>query len=180
MRGIRSLLLLAVLASGCGGGDKASAPLPPAPDEIRLTSPAFGAGSTIPRRFTCDGDEVSPPLRWAGVPADARELALVMEDRDAPDGTFVHWTVLGMRPTTKGLSEGRVPRGTLQTENSFGDRRYGGPCPPEGDKPHRYVFSLYALSKRLALAASASPDEVRSALRRAATARGRLTATYGR
>jgi Raf kinase inhibitor-like YbhB/YbcL family protein len=164
---------------GCGGGGETpEAELPAARETIRVESPAFSNGQTIPRRFTCDGEDVSPPLAFSGLPAQARELALVVEDPDAD--RFVHWTVLRIPPETARFAEGRVPAGSIETENSFGDRGWGGPCPPEGEDPHRYVFALYALSRPLDLDADASPDEVREAIAGAAIARGRLTGEYGR
>jgi Raf kinase inhibitor-like YbhB/YbcL family protein len=146
---ISALALVAALPA-CGD-DTVEGPPPAAPDRIELTSPAFAPGSSIPRRFTCDGEDASPPLGWDGVPAGARELALLVEDPDAPNGTFVHWTLFAIPPDTTGLREGEVPRGALEGENSFGDRGYGGPCPPEHDEPHRYVFSVYALRAPLDL-----------------------------
>jgi Raf kinase inhibitor-like YbhB/YbcL family protein len=175
---IAPIVAAAVLLAGCGGGDKPDKPLPTARVSLRLESPAFRAGGRIPKRFTCDGKGVSPPLRWSGVPGGARQLALLVEDSDA--GRFVHWSLLGIPPRTKALPEGQVPRGAVQTENGFGDRRWGGPCPPEGKGPHRYVFALYALDRRLGLGSDASADEVRSAIGEAAAARGTLSATYGR
>lgn len=143
-----------------------------------MSSPAVSEGQAIPRRFTCDGENLSPPLAFLDVPPRTRELALVAEDPDA-DG-FVHWTVLRMSPDTALMTEGRKPPGSIETENGFGDRGWGGPCPPEGDDPHRYVFALYALSRPLRLEADASADEVRAAIGEAAVARGTLTAEYGR
>jgi Raf kinase inhibitor-like YbhB/YbcL family protein len=171
-------LLAAVALFGCGGGDTPGEELPRAPDTLRVTSQAFADRATIPRRFTCDGADGSPPLRFASVPAAARELALVVEDPDAD--RFVHWTLLGLRPDTRRLREGRVPRGAVETENGFGDEGWRGPCPLEGDKPHRYVFTLYALNAELELGAGASPDEVSEAVGEAATARGTLIGRYGR
>jgi Raf kinase inhibitor-like YbhB/YbcL family protein len=169
---------LLVALAGCGSGDTVEGPTPSAPRELRVSSPAFRDGGTVPARFTCDGENVSPPLRWAGVPAKARELAVLVEDPDAPGGTFVHWAAFGIDPSRRGLGEGdAVPR---EGKNSFGDEDYGGPCPPEDDEPHRYVFAVYALSDRLALNGGASPDGVRSAIGRVALARGTLTASYGR
>jgi Raf kinase inhibitor-like YbhB/YbcL family protein len=169
-----------VLATaGCGGdGEKPDQPLPAAPDTLQLTSAAIPQAGVVPKRFTCDGEDVSPPLRWARVPSSARELALVMEDRDAD--RFVHWTLLRIPPGTKGIAAGRMPRGAVETENSFGKRGYGGPCPPEGDSPHRYVFALYALKRPLDLGGDASPDQVREAIAKATLARGTLSARYGR
>jgi Raf kinase inhibitor-like YbhB/YbcL family protein len=169
--------LLALLA-GCGGGDEPSEPLPKAPGSIRLSSPAFDNGGTIPDRFTCSGEGVSPPLRWTGVPAKARELELLVEDPDAD--RFVHWTVLRIPAHARAIAEGRVPAGAIETENSFGDRGWGGPCPPEGDDPHRYVFALYTSDARLPLDKNSSPDDVRAALSDHAIARGTLTGRFGR
>jgi Raf kinase inhibitor-like YbhB/YbcL family protein len=171
-------LTAAALLLGCGGGDTPESELPRARESLGVTSPAFGAGQTIPKRFTCDGDDVSPPLAFRGVPPRARELALVVEDPDAD--RFVHWSLLRISPGTERIPEGRVPSGSIETENSFGDRAWGGPCPPEDDEPHRYVFALYALSRPLGLDEDASPDDVRRAIGDAAIGRGRLTAEYGR
>jgi Raf kinase inhibitor-like YbhB/YbcL family protein len=168
----------AALLAGCGGGDKASEPLPEASGKLQLTSPAFDDGGTMAKKYSCDGDEVSPPLSWSGVPSGAKELALVMEDPDADH--FVHWTVLKIPPGTSGFEEDKVPAGAVQTENTFGKRGYGGPCPPEGDDPHHYVFALYALRRPLGLGEDASPDEVRDAVADDALASGELTGRFGR
>jgi Raf kinase inhibitor-like YbhB/YbcL family protein len=173
-----ALLLLATLPAGCGGGDKPSEPLPEAARSIAVTSPAFRDGGSIPKRFSCDGEESSPPLRWSGVPARARELALVVEDPDAD--RFVHWTVLHIPATATGIPQDRVPSGAIETENSFGKSGWGGPCPPEGDDPHRYVFALYATDAPLGLGKDSSPDDVRAALSDHAIARGTLTGRFGR
>jgi Raf kinase inhibitor-like YbhB/YbcL family protein len=175
----RWVLLGAVLAAaGCGGGGKAGGPLPAAPRSMRLESPAVRNGAEMPRRFTCDGAGASPPLRWSGVPTRARELALIVEDPDA--GGFVHWTVLGIPPGAGGLAQGGVPAGAVQTKNSFGQTGWGGPCPPKGSTPHRYVFVLYALDRRLGVNRGAAPQEVGRAIQRAAIGQGKLTARYGR
>jgi Raf kinase inhibitor-like YbhB/YbcL family protein len=173
-----ALLLLAALPVGCGGGDKPSEPLPEADNSITVTSPAFRDGGSIPKRFSCDGDDRSPELRWSGVPVGARELTLVVEDPDAD--RFVHWTVLSIPADADGIEEGRVPAGALETENSFGKRGWGGPCPPEGDDPHRYVFALYASDDPLPLDRNSSPDDVRTALADHAIARGTLTGRFSR
>jgi Raf kinase inhibitor-like YbhB/YbcL family protein len=170
-------VLLLVIA-GCGGGDKPSEPLPAGPASIELSSPAFREGGTIPTRFTCSGDAVSPPLRWSGVPDRARELTLLVEDPDA--GRFVHWTLLKIPPSVDHLAPGSTPPGTVATKNGAGDTGWAGPCPPEGDPPHRYVFALYATDAPLGLGQDASPDDVRAALKEHALARGTLTARFGR
>jgi Raf kinase inhibitor-like YbhB/YbcL family protein len=170
------ILAVAALLTGCGGGDKAKAPLPDAPERISLTSPAFENGARIPKRYTCDGEDVSPPLRWSGVPAGARALALIMEDRTAKG--FVHWTVLDASPAARDAGAGQVPRGGTEAENSFGKRGWGGPCPPGDDPAHDYEFALYALRRPLGLGADASPDEIRARLAQAGLARGTLAGRF--
>ena len=173
-----AIVALGVLAVGCGGGgEKAKAPLPVAPERIELSSPAFRDDGRIPARFTCDGGGGSPPLRWSGVPRAAKALALVMEDRTAKG--FVHWTVLDIEPDTRGVAAGAVPRGGVETTNSFGDKGYGGPCPPDDDPPHRYELVVYALRRPLRAGSDAAPDEIRSRLRETALARGAMTASFG-
>ena len=174
------IVCLLVVVAGCGGGDKAAEPAPNAPTGIELTSSAFRAGGTIPAKYTCDGRQTSPPLAWADVPAGTKSLALLMADPDAPSGTFVHWTVYGIAPTMRRFDAGKVPSGAEQGENSFGDERYGGPCPPEGDDAHHYVFNLYALRADPKLEPGAKPDDVRAAIKKQALARGRLIGTFKR
>jgi phosphatidylethanolamine-binding protein (PEBP) family uncharacterized protein len=140
------------MAAGCGGGDGKS--LPEAPATLGVTSPAFQNGATIPKRFTCSGENVSPPLRFGGVPAKARGLALIVQDPDADD--YLHWAVLDIPPDARGLPAGK---------------RWNGPCPPEGDSPHRYVFALYALDAKV---------DSRDAVADHAIARGTLVGRFGR
>ena len=165
---------------GCGGGDTAEGPAPKAPATMHLSSEAFADGAAIPERHTCDGDDVAPPLRWDGTPADARALALVMDDPDAPGGTFVHWTVVDLPPRTSSLGAGEPPAGAQELENSFGDDGYRGPCPPEDDEPHRYVFTIYALDAKLGLEAGSPAAGARDAIGTHAIAEGRLTGRFGR
>ncbi len=179
-RALLALPALGLALAACGGGDRVEGPPPKAPDRITVTSPAFAGGGTIPKRYSCDGDELSPPLRWSGVPAAARELALLVEDPDAPSGTFVHWVLFKLAPDLHGLAAGRVPAGARQGNNSAGDSAWAGPCPPGGDAPHHYVFTLYALRAPLSQPNGASADEVRTAVGDAAIARGQLVGRFGR
>jgi Raf kinase inhibitor-like YbhB/YbcL family protein len=170
----------AVACAGCGSGH-AAAPAPSAAQaHAGVTSPAFAAGSTIPRAFTCDGADVSPPLRFTSVPAHAAALALIVLDPDARGGTFVHWVAFDIPARTRTVPQGSPPAGSRQGRNSFGATRYGGPCPPKGDRPHRYVFTLYALSRRVALPSGAAASQVEAAVARSAIARGQLVEHYGR
>jgi Raf kinase inhibitor-like YbhB/YbcL family protein len=178
VRRVALLLAVGLPLAGCGGGSAAGPKLPATPVAMTLTSAAFPAGGPIPERFTCDGAGTSPPLDWSGVPPRARELALVVEDPDAD--RFLHWTVLGLRPSMTALAAGRVPSGVAQPRNGFGDPGWGGPCPPKGDDPHHYVFSLYALDAPLRLHAGASPETVGRAIAEHALARGELVGTYAR
>jgi Raf kinase inhibitor-like YbhB/YbcL family protein len=168
----------ALLVVGCGGSDEPSEPLPETSARMNLSSVSFQDGGTIPKRFSCDGRDISPPLRWSEVPRGTREFAVLVEDVDAD--RFVHWTVLGIPSALHRLLEGDVPPEAVETENGFGDKAWGGPCPPEGDDPHRYFFAVYAVDGPLGLDGGASPDEVRKALAGHALGRGTMTGRFGR
>jgi Raf kinase inhibitor-like YbhB/YbcL family protein len=132
-----------------------------------LESSAFGAGADIPPRHTCDGDDLSPPLHWHGAPDGTVTFALIVEDPDAPAGTWVHWTLFGLPASATNLAEGAsgtgtLPSGTVEGRNSWGRNGYGGPCPPSGT--HRYFFRLYALDAPIGLGARADVAEVRGAM----------------
>lgn len=113
---------------------------------MHLSSPAFSANSPIPARYTCDGENRSPPLTVSEIPSGTKSLALVVTDPDAPAGTWTHWILLNLPPETTHLPENVQDLGVSAT-NSFGTQGYGGPCPPSGT--HRYVFTLYALDTEL-------------------------------
>jgi Raf kinase inhibitor-like YbhB/YbcL family protein len=112
---------------------------------MEITSSAFSEGDAVPVRYTCDGDDVSPKLDWSGVPEGTSELRLSLTDPDAPGGTFTHWSVTGIDPSSSGVGEGSVPVGGTEQRNDFGSVAYGGPCPPRGRGSHRYVFTIEAL-----------------------------------
>ena len=169
------MLAAAALLAGCGGDDEPKQPLPSAPSRITLSSPAFSDGAKIPARYTCDGQGGSPALRWSGVPSGAGALTLTMVDTTK---NFVHWTVLDIPRAARGVAAGEAPKGGVETENSFGKRGWGGPCPPDGDSAHTYVFTIYALRRPLGLGADASADEVRSKLAGDALAKGTLTGRF--
>jgi Raf kinase inhibitor-like YbhB/YbcL family protein len=150
-----------------------------------LTSPAFADGARIPERFTCEGDDVSPPLAWSGAPAATRSFALVVSDADAPAGTWYHWAIFDLPAATAGLAEGQPRDGRAgnvrQAVTDFRRTGYGGPCPPRGHGPHRYTFRLLALD----VARLEVPERVDCrAVERAAVphtlAEARLIGTYAR
>lgn len=145
---------------------------------MRLTSPAFGNGGVIPKRYTCSGADVSPPLRFAHVPRNAVGLALTVIDTTAHG--FTHWTLYDVPPWIRSLKVGRTPRESEQGRNDFGRIGYGGPCPPVGGGQHNYVFTLYALKRPLSLRPGAAPAAAERAIRAAAFARATLRARFGR
>ena len=153
MARMRVTVLLLAAALALAAASTASA--------LRLTSPAFRSGRPIPKRFSCDGADVSPPLRWTAPPRRARSLALVFVDMST-EPPFTHWLAWGIAPRVRGLVAGA--RLTLQGRNDFGRSGYGGPCPPSGTK-HKYAFRLYALRAPLKLAAGASARDLDRALR---------------
>jgi Raf kinase inhibitor-like YbhB/YbcL family protein len=182
------------IAIGCSSGEKKSEPAGQmeeagAPKEtmamtIQLTSPAFENGKTIPTKYTCDADDVSPELKWSNLPEETRSIALICDDPDAPMGTWVHWVLFDLPIEITGLPEGvptteKLDNGAMQGMTSFKRVGYGGPCPPPG-KPHRYFFKLYALDKMLGLTSRADKGEVVKAMEGHVLAEGQLMGTYGR
>jgi Raf kinase inhibitor-like YbhB/YbcL family protein len=147
------------------------------PASITVDSPDITDGGPIPARYTCHGQDVSPPLRWSGAPSDAAALALVVDDPDAPRGIYTHWVVVDIDPAVKSVARGQSPQGAQQIVNSAGKASYMGPCPPSG--VHHYRFTVYALSQRLALPPRASLHSALDAIAGAATAQGRLIGTFG-
>jgi Raf kinase inhibitor-like YbhB/YbcL family protein len=146
--------------------------------EWSLTSSAFAAGGTIPRRLTCDGEDRSPPLSWSPPPTGSRSLALILDDPDAPGGRFVHWLAWGIPPDAGGLAEREAaPR---EGRNDFGTVGYRGPCPPRGHGPHRYRFRLHALGEELRLVAGAGVAELEQALEGKVLAVAELVGIYQR
>ena len=181
-RPLLAVLAAAALMTGCGGDDEpAASTLPAAPDTIKFSSPAVKDGK-LPAANTCDGAGKPPTIVWREVPAGvAVETVLVVEDPDAEDGAFYHWTAYGMSAATgAGLApDGQFPTGTKNGKNSKGTEGWTPPCPPEGDGPHRYIFSLYAIKEASALEAGAEPADVLTKLE-GAVAQGSFTVTYER
>lgn len=151
---------------------------------FQIATTAFSSGGTIPKNYTCDGPDLSPPLTWKDAPAGTQSFALIADDPDAPAGTWVHWVVYNVPSTTKELPEGvqkseKLPDGTLQGRNDFRKIGYGGPCPPPG-KPHRYFFKLYALDTKLSLEPGATKPELESAIKGHTLTQTEIMGKYGR
>jgi Raf kinase inhibitor-like YbhB/YbcL family protein len=151
--------------------------------EIKLTSTAFKEGGPIPRVYTCDGVNISPPLEWSGVPKTAKTLAIVCDDTDAPGGTWVHWVLYNLPADNIGLVENlpateKLAAGGFQGTNDSRKIGYDGPCPPSGT--HRYYFKIYALDSELPLKAGAMKAETLKAMEGHIVVQGQLMGTYRR
>ena len=151
-----------------------------------LSSPAFGPGDTIPAKFTGDGSDLSPPLEWTQPPGGTKSLALIVDDPDAPVGTWVHWVLIGIPPDRRNLPEGveasAAPKalgGAGNGKNDFGKLGYGGPAPPRGPV-HRYYFKLYALDTTLSLGSGATKAQVEKAMKGHTLAQAELMGRYQR
>lgn len=150
---------------------------------FQLTSTAFAAGEKIPRKYTCDGDDISPPLQWTDAPQNTQSFALISDDPDAPVGTWVHWVLYNVPGTSTSLPEAvpkqdELPDGSRHGRSSWGRSAYGGPCPPGGT--HRYFFKLYALDTVLELAAGAGKEQLLQAMEGHILAQTELMGLYSR
>jgi Raf kinase inhibitor-like YbhB/YbcL family protein len=155
------------------------------PMTMVISSPAFGPNQSIPSRYTCEGEDLSPPLSWAGVPSETKSLALIVEDPDAPDPkapkmTWVHWVLYNIPPSASGLPEGvqkqALPPGTREGLNDWKRTGYGGPCPPIGR--HRYFFKIYALSQVLPDLGSPTKSQLEKAMKGQVLSQAELVGTY--
>ncbi len=178
-----SVVLLAVIA-GCIADKESANTKEVSMQNISISSEAFQNGSNIPDEYTCEGEEVSPALSWKGIPADAKSIALIMDDPDAPRGTFVHWVLFNIPANTQQLPKGIPGNKTLSDGSRHGmtdggKAGYVGPCPPSG-KPHRYYFRIYALDKKLDLPPGASRKQLDDAMKGHILAKGELMGRYGR
>jgi len=165
---ITSVCLLAIATSS------ALADTPARPKTLGVESSAFTANGAIPSEYTCAGSEATPPLRWSNVPREARSIAIVVEDLDAPRGTFTHWIVTGIAATTTSLAGGALPAGAIAGRNDAGKSGWSGPCPPSGR--HRYVFRVYALD--IPLAKQLAKADFAAAIAGHVVAQGELVGTY--
>jgi Raf kinase inhibitor-like YbhB/YbcL family protein len=145
---------------------------------IQITSTAFSEGGKIPRIYTCDDQNLSPPLSWTGVPTNTVSLALTMDDPDAPSGTWVHWVVYNLPPDITSLEQGKIGLG-VEGKNDFNRSGYGGPCPPRGSN-HRYYIKLYALDTKLDLKSGATKAQVENTMKGHILAQGQLMGRYNR
>ena len=151
--------------------------------ELSIESSAFQEGGMIPSKYTCDGINVSPPLKWSEPPEETKSLVLISDDPDAPMGTWVHWVVYNIPPSLKEFSE-NIPssevldNSTIQGTTDFGRIGYGGPCPPSGT--HRYFFKIYALDDKLNISPGATKQQVVDAMKGHVIAEGQLMGRYKR
>jgi Raf kinase inhibitor-like YbhB/YbcL family protein len=186
---LRLLLLVTCLAIAVGGCSSGPSPTAspekerPAAVPFSLTSTAFAEGEPIPRQYTCDGEDISPPLQWRDVPEGTRSFALVADDPDAPGGTWDHWLLYNLPAEARSLPEGVPPDaelsdGSRHGQNSWPRLGYGGPCPPSGT--HRYFFKLYALDMVLELDAGASKERLSQAMEGHILAEAELMGMYTR
>ncbi|MGI9578559.1 MAG: YbhB/YbcL family Raf kinase inhibitor-like protein [Microthrixaceae bacterium] len=147
-------------------------------EELSITSEAFTDGAAIPAEYTCDGANTQPPLAITGTPEDATGLVLIVDDPDAPNGSFIHWVVWNLEPDAT-IPEGSLPEGAVEGTNGTSNTAWFGPCPPP-DGPHNYEFQLSAVDAEPAVAAGATADEVRSAIADSTVATATLVGTYER
>ena len=146
--------------------------------EFELTSDAFEDGDPIPTKYSCDGEDVSPPLAWSSVPEGTRSLALIVHDPDAPSGDFLHWLAWNIDPGKGALGEGEAP--PAEGTSGFGRPGYGGPCPPPGHGTHRYFHRLYALDTELDLEPGIGREELQAAMDGHLLGEARLVGSYER
>ncbi len=180
-RSSRIVALIGALFAACSAGIPGAAAGPAALD---IRSPAFADGATIPRQYTCEGADRSPPLAWSGAPGGISVLALIVEDPDAPGGSFIHWVAFNLPPDSTGLAVGvpgtaSLAAGGEQGVNDFGKLGYAGPCPPPG-RPHHYHFRLFALDQPVALGREATAAALRNAMQGHVKAGADLVGVFAR
>lgn len=173
------LVSLLVIVSGCTTKEKEINNM----EKISISSEEFKNG-TIPDEYTCEGEDISPPLSWQGLPAGTKSIALIADDPDASGRAFVHWVIYNIPANTQKLEKGmpkkeKLDDGSRQGMTDFGRAGYGGPCPPPG-KPHRYFFKIYAIDKMLDLPSGASKEDVEAAMKGHVLAKGELIGKYAR
>lgn len=145
---------------------------------IKITSPAFAQDEIIPKKYTGDGENINPPLAVEGVPTEAKSLVLIVDDPDAPAGTWTHWLVWNISPQIGKIEENSIPENSVLGTNDFGKLEYGGACPPSGT--HRYFFKIYALDTVLNLSAGASKNDLEQAMEGHILDKAELVGKYSR
>ena len=145
---------------------------------LKISSPAFENGGEIPKKYTCDGANVNPPLKIENVPSNTKSLALVFDDIDAPRGTYVHWILWNIDPSVKEIKENSVPERVVQGVNDFKKLNYGGPCPPR--RAHKYVFKIYALDTLLNLNPNLTKKDLEKVMEGHIISWAQLTGLYNR
>ncbi|HUL36436.1 MAG TPA: YbhB/YbcL family Raf kinase inhibitor-like protein [Thermodesulfobacteriota bacterium] len=148
------------------------------PEQLRIWSPAFENAGEIPRKYTCDGVNINPPLRIENVPSNTKSLALVFDDMDAPRGTYVHWILWNVGPDTREIKENSIPERAVQGLNDFKKHHYGGPCPPR--RAHKYVFRIYALDTLLDLNPNSTKKDLEKTMENHIISKAQLTGVYKR
>jgi Raf kinase inhibitor-like YbhB/YbcL family protein len=146
--------------------------------DLKITSPAFSMNGPIPSQYTCDGADNSPPLLIENAPPGTQSLALIVDDPDAPGGTWVHWVVWNIGPETKVIEENTLPTNAIQGKNDFRRQSYGGPCPPSGT--HRYFFKLYALDAKIKLGPGSTKAALEAAIQGHLLSKTELVGRYSR
>jgi Raf kinase inhibitor-like YbhB/YbcL family protein len=178
-RALACLTIVAAFAAGARSARAAEAAKGQVAS-MQVHSSAFSDGSPIPRKYSKEGENVSPPVEWSGAPAGTKELALITDDPDAPRAKpFVHWVAYGIAADSRGLAEG-AKSGFVAGKNDFGESGYGGPMPPPGHGPHHYHFKVYALDAPIAGAAGKTKDELLRAMEGHVLASGEVVGTYER
>jgi Raf kinase inhibitor-like YbhB/YbcL family protein len=170
--------LIILLGAGCISKEEVNM------EKISISAEGFKDGTTIPDIYTCKGKDISPSISWNGIPAGTKSIALIMDDPDAPGGTFVHWILYNVPAQTQKLLEGMthdktLADGSMQGMTDFGRTGYGGPCPPPG-KPHRYFFKIYALDSMINLPPGASKKQLENAMAGHILAKGEIVGIYKR
>jgi Raf kinase inhibitor-like YbhB/YbcL family protein len=179
MRALKILtlnFLLLTLITGCQPTNNIDLDLSTIPSTMQITSPAFTHQASIPEKYTCQGDNINPPLNFTDVPTKTKSLVLILDDPDAPGGDFVHWLLWNIDPTTPGIDEKSSPQSAVSGTTGFGSNLYGGPCPPSGN--HRYFFKLYALDITLDLPASTDKSGLLAAMNGHIIDQAELIGTY--
>ena len=147
-------------------------------EKMNLTSPVFENNGNIPSKYSCDGDNINPPLKIADIPENAKSLVLIVDDPDAPSKTWVHWVLWNIPGNTKTIDENKIPNDAVQGVNDFGKNNYGGPCPPSST--HRYFFKLYALNTFLEIPKSSTKQDIEKAMKNHIIAETKLIGKYSR